>query len=57
MNDQDDGDKKSQENSVAVSQSLNQPLSKPLVFGFIEDLKYGQHKNPVKYFLQNHNNE
>ena len=33
------------------------PVLKPLVFGLTEDLRYNHHKNQVKLFLENHNNQ
>ena len=33
------------------------PALKPLVFGLTEDMRYGHHKNQVKLFLENHNNQ
>ena len=36
---------------------VNNALQKPLVFGLTEDLRYGNHKNPVMWFLENQNNK
>ena len=36
---------------------VSNALQKPLVFGLTEDLRYGNHKNPVMWFLENQNNK
>eukprot|EP00347_Sterkiella_histriomuscorum_P004241 403361206 len=44
------------ENNIVPSESVSQ-LMKPLIFGLSEDLQYTHHKNQVKQFLINKNNQ
>ena len=36
---------------------MQQQMQRPIVFGLTEDVKYGQHKIPVKHFIENRNNK
>ena len=36
---------------------MQQQMQRPLVFGLTEDVKYNQHKIPVRHFIENRNNK
>ncbi len=36
---------------------MQQQMQRPIVFGLTEDVKYGQHKIPVRHFIENRNNK
>ncbi|CDW84829.1 UNKNOWN [Stylonychia lemnae] len=57
--DNDDFDENSEDElkeGMYVSNSQSQ-LQKPLSFGLSEDMVYSSHKQPVKHFILNHNNQ
>lgn len=51
------GENTIEEKGPAVTQQPNQQISKPLVFGLTEDIRYGHHKGQVRFFLENYNNQ
>lgn len=44
------------EEKAVVTHQPNQQLSKPMVFGLTEDIRYNYHKGQVRFFLENYNN-